>query len=84
MAVEKQGAAKPVKEEPQLGLDCFMIGPMCLGEPLIELFQADRSSPQISVLGGSCRNNTESAAGPRADPLSEPGSFASCDDYSRA
>ena len=58
MAVQKQGATKAIEKEAELGLDCLVIRPVGLGEPLIELFEADRSPPEISVLWSSCRNNT--------------------------
>ena len=68
MAVQKQGATKSVEEEPELGLDCFVIRSMGLREPLIELFEADRSPPEVSVLRSSCRNDTEASAGSSANP----------------
>jgi hypothetical protein len=68
VAVKKQGATESVEEEPELGLDRFVIGPMGLREPFIELFETDGSPPKVPVLWSSCRNNTETSASPGADP----------------
>src|SRR5512141_840528 len=63
MAVEQQRAAEPVEQTIELLLDCKMIGPMRLGQPLLQLVTGDRLSPQRAVGRRSSRHNSESATG---------------------
>jgi hypothetical protein len=45
MAVEQQRIAEPVEENRQLGVDRFMVRPVRLRQPLVELLRADRTPP---------------------------------------
>src|SRR3954469_4726106 len=44
-----------------------MVGPVCLVEPLVELFRRDRAAPEIAMLSRTRGDNAEAAAGAGTD-----------------
>ena len=67
MAIEQEGAAEAVHQQSELSLNRFVIGAVRLAEAIVELLGRDRASPQIAMLLGSGRNDSEAAAGAGAD-----------------
>jgi hypothetical protein len=65
MTVQQQGATKAIDEKRELSLDRCMIGTVRLGQPLIELLQANCPAPKIPMLLRASWDNSEAAASPR-------------------
>ncbi len=68
MAVEQKSAAEAVDKKRELRLDRFVIWPVRLAQTVIELLRADPPPPQIAMLLGSCRNDSETATRACAHP----------------
>lgn len=62
MTIEKQAAAEPIREQPELIPDCAMVRPMGIVQPSLEFRATDRALPQMAVRSSPRRNDPKPAS----------------------